>query len=96
MDAIERVAPLCEMVLVMTVHPGFGGQEYIDSAGQKCSRIREIVGRDVRIEVDGGINPETIRLPVSYGADTIVAGHSIFAESDRSAAIASLVAAIEQ
>jgi ribulose-phosphate 3-epimerase len=94
--AIERVAPLCEMILVMTVHPGFGGQEYIDSAGQKCRRIREIVGSDVRIEVDGGINPETIGVPVSYGADTIVAGHSIFSEIDRSAAIAALVAGIKQ
>jgi ribulose-phosphate 3-epimerase len=94
--AIERIATLCEMILVMTVHPGFGGQEYIDSAGQKCRRIREIVGSDVRIEVDGGINPETIGVSVSYGADTIVAGHSIFSEIDRSAAIAALVAGIKQ
>lgn len=95
-DAIARVAPMCEMVLVMTVHPGFGGQSYIDSAAQKCRRIREIVGSDVRVEVDGGINPETIKLPVSYGADTIVAGHSIFSESDRPAAIAALAAGIGQ
>lgn len=94
-DAIEKVAPLCEMVLVMTVHPGFGGQEYIDSAGQKCRRIREIVGSDVRIEVDGGMSAETIGLPVSYGADTIVAGHAIFSKGDRSAAIAALLAGIE-
>lgn len=94
--AIEHVATLCDMILVMTVHPGFGGQEYIESAGQKCRRIREIVGRDIRIEVDGGINSETIGVPVSYGADTVVAGHSIFSKIDRSAAIAALVAGIKQ
>ena len=85
--AIEEVAGLCDMVLVMTVHPGFGGQEFIDSAAQKCRRVRELVGSGVRIEVDGGIDSTTAPVVVSYGADTLVAGNAIFAEPDRAAAI---------
>jgi ribulose-phosphate 3-epimerase len=53
-ETIENVASLCDMVLVMTVHPGFGGQSFIDEAAQKCIRVREVVGPDIRIEVDGG------------------------------------------
>ena len=86
-DAIETVAGLCEMVLVMTVHPGFGAQKFIDTAAQKCKRIRELVGPDVRVEVDGGIDPTTAPIVVSYGADTLVVGNAIFAEPDRAAAI---------
>ena len=86
-EAIEEVAGLCDMVLVMTVHPGFGGQEFIDSAAQKCRRVRELVGSGVRIEVDGGIDSTTAPMVVSYGADTLVAGNAIFAEPNRAAAI---------
>lgn len=86
-EAIEKVAPLCDMVLVMTVHPGFGGQEFIPEAAQKISRVREIVGPDIRIEVDGGIDPQTAAIIVSYGADTLVAGNAIFSKTDRKAAI---------
>ena len=86
-ESIEKAAPLCDMVLVMTVHPGFGAQEFMDSAAQKCKRIREVVGPDVRIEVDGGINPDTAGTVVGYGADTLVAGHAIFSKPDRAKAI---------
>ena len=89
-ETVEKVAPLCEMVLVMTVHPGFGGQSFIDEAAQKCIRVREIVGPDVRIEVDGGISPETIGIVHRYGADTFVAGNAIFGQPDRKAAITAL------
>ena len=86
-EAIAAVAPHCDMVLVMTVRPGFGGQEFMPDAAEKITRIREIVGPDVRIEVDGGIDPQTTPIVVSYGADTLVAGNAIFAKSDRIAAI---------
>jgi ribulose-phosphate 3-epimerase len=86
-EAIENVAPFCDMVLVMTVHPGFGGQKFMPEAAKKVARIREIVGPDVRVEVDGGIDPQTTPIVVAYGADTLVAGNAIFAESDRMAAI---------
>ena len=86
-DTIEKVAPLCEMVLVMTVHPGFGGQKFIQVAAEKIVAIREMVGPGVRIEVDGGIDRETAPIVVSYGADTLVAGNAIFGQTDRIAAI---------
>jgi ribulose-phosphate 3-epimerase len=86
-EAIEKVAPMCDMVLVMTVPPGFGAQKFREDAARKIVRIRQIVGPDIRIEVDGGIGPETAGLVVSYGADTLVAGNAIFSKSDRGAAI---------
>ena len=86
-ETIEEVAPLCDMVLVMTVHPGFGGQKFIDEAARKCIRIRQIVGKSVRIEVDGGVDPTTTPTVIEYGADTLVAGNAIFGQTDRSAAI---------
>jgi ribulose-phosphate 3-epimerase len=86
-ETIEAVAPLCDMVLVMTVHPGFGAQKFMPEAAKKIIKVREIVGPDIRVEVDGGIDPQTTPLIVSYGADTIVAGNAIFSKSDRIAAI---------
>ncbi len=86
-EAIEKIAPLCDMVLVMTVRPGFGGQKFMPEAAKKIARIREIVGPDIRIEVDGGIDPQTTPIVVSYGADTLVVGKAIFSKSDRIAAI---------
>ena len=84
---IEAVAPLCDMVLVMTVHPGFGAQKFIAKAAEKIVQIRQIVGPNIRIEVDGGIDTETTPTVVSYGADTLVAGNAIFSKTDRIAAI---------
>jgi len=86
-EAIRSVAPLCDMVLVMTVHPGFGAQEFMPDAAKKIAKVRKIVGPDIRIEVDGGIDPQTAPIVVSYGADTLVVGNAIFAKSDRVAAI---------
>ncbi|MHC4460320.1 MAG: ribulose-phosphate 3-epimerase [Planctomycetota bacterium] len=86
-EAIEKIAPLCDMVLVMTVRPGFGGQKFMPKAAKKITRIREIIGPDIRIEVDGGIDPQTTPIVVSYGADTLVVGNAIFSKSDRIAAI---------
>jgi ribulose-phosphate 3-epimerase len=86
-EAIEKIAPLCDMVLVMTVHPGFGGQKFIPDAAKKVTRVREIVGPDIRIEVDGGIDPDTTPTVVSYGSDTLVVGNAIFSKTDRIAAI---------
>jgi ribulose-phosphate 3-epimerase len=95
-ESIEKVAPRCEMVLVMTVHPGFGGQNFIDEAARKVITIRQIVGPDIRVEVDGGIDPETTRTVVSYGADTLVAGNAIFGQSDRLAAMEAIRRACQQ
>ena len=86
-EAIEAVAPLCDMVLVMTVEPGFGAQEFMPEAAKKIVRVREIVGPEIRVEVDGGIDAVTAPIVVSFGADTLVAGNAIFAKTDRIAAI---------
>jgi len=88
--AIEKVAPLCDMILVMTVHPGFGGQKFIAAAAKKIRTIRNIVGPKIRVEVDGGIDVKTTRIVVGYGADTLVAGKAIFGEKNRIAAINAL------
>jgi ribulose-phosphate 3-epimerase len=92
-ESIAKVASLCDMVLVMTVHPGFGGQSFIDEAARKVIAIRKMVGPGIRIEVDGGIDAETTPTVVSYGADTLVAGNAIFGRSDRRAAIGAIRAA---
>ena len=86
-EAIEKVGSLCDMVLVMTVRPGFGGQKFMPEAAQKVVEVREIVGPEVRIEVDGGIDPVTTPTVVSYGADTLVVGNAIFSKPDRIAAV---------
>ena len=86
-EAIADVAPLCDMVLVMTVYPGFGGQKFLPEAAKKIVQVRRMVGPDIRIEVDGGIDPQTTPIVVSYGADTLVAGNAIFGKPDRIAAI---------
>jgi len=94
-EAIEKVAPLCDMVLVMTVRPGFGGQQFMPDAARKIADVRRIVGPDVRIEVDGGIDPDTTPIVVAYGADTLVAGNAIFGRPDRADAIDAIRRAIE-
>ncbi len=94
-EAIEKVAPLCDMVLVMTVRPGFGGQKFMPEAARKIADVRRIVGPNVRIEVDGGIDPDTTPIVVAYGADTLVAGNAIFGRPDRADAIDAIRRAIE-
>ena len=81
------------LVLVMSVEPGFGGQECMPGALPKISQLRRIIDSmalDCEIEVDGGINPATARLCVQAGADVLAAGSSVFRSADRSAAIAAL------
>jgi len=84
---IVDVAPYCELVLVMTVHPGFGGQAFLPETAEKVRLVRELVGPATRVQVDGGITPETVPQVVRQGADTLVAGTAIFRHKDRAAAI---------
>lgn len=86
-ESIQKVAPLCDMVLIMTVRPGFGGQQFMHEAAKKIITVREMVGPNIRVEVDGGIDARTTPIVVSYGADTLVAGNGIFAQPNRTAAI---------
>jgi len=78
-SAIRHVLDRLDLVLVMTVNPGFGGQAFIPAMIEKIGEVREMTrGRDIRIEVDGGIAPETAAAVVRAGADVLVAGSSIF------------------
>jgi len=92
---IVDVAPYCELVLVMTVHPGFGGQEFLPETAEKVRQVRELVGPATRVEADGGMSPETAPQVIGYGADTLVVGTAIFSRKDRAAAIAELREAVE-
>ena len=92
-SAIEKVASLCDMVLVMTVHPGFSGQKFIRKAAEKIGEIRKLVGPNIRVEVDGGISAETAGFVTSLGADTLVAGNAVFSNPDRAAAIKAILEA---
>ncbi|MBW2610321.1 MAG: ribulose-phosphate 3-epimerase [Deltaproteobacteria bacterium] len=81
LQMIEYILDDVDMVLLMTVNPGFGGQEFIPGVVPKIARLREMVekrGLDIEIEVDGGIGPETINTVSSAGADVFVAGSAIF------------------
>lgn len=78
-SAIEYVMDLIDMVCVMTVNPGFGGQKFIHSQIDKVKEIRKMIGdRDIHIEIDGGITPETGPLMAAAGADVLVAGSAVF------------------
>jgi ribulose-phosphate 3-epimerase len=78
-DAIEYVLDKIDLVLVMTVNPGFGGQAFLPSQLGKIKAIRNMIGaRPIHLEVDGGINAETVPLVVEAGANTIVAGNGVF------------------
>lgn len=76
---IEHVLDRIDLVLLMTVNPGFGGQSFIPSVVEKVRRVKALVGkRPIHIEVDGGITPETAPLVVKAGADVLVAGSAVF------------------
>jgi len=78
-STIEYVLDKVDLVLVMTVNPGFGGQSFLHSQLPKIRRIRQMIGdRPIRIEIDGGVNPETARLCAEAGADSLVAGSAVF------------------
>jgi ribulose-phosphate 3-epimerase len=78
-DALCYVLDRLDQVLLMTVNPGFGGQAFISAIIEKVARVKRMIGeRDIRIEVDGGVTPETAPLLVSAGADTLVAGSAVF------------------
>ena len=82
-DDLEWVIDKVDHVLVMSVNPGFGGQSFIESSLRKIERLRKLIdasGRDIRLEVDGGIKVDNIRRVADAGADTFVAGSAIFGQ----------------
>jgi len=85
LDSLEWVIDKVDVVLLMSVNPGFGGQSFISSVLPKISRVREMIdasGRDIRLEVDGGIKVDNIGAVAAAGADTFVAGSAIFGQSN--------------
>jgi ribulose-phosphate 3-epimerase len=85
LDVLDWVIDDIDLVLIMSVNPGFGGQSFIDSALRKIEDVRRRIdasGKDIRLEVDGGIKTDNIRRVADAGADTFVAGSAIFGKSD--------------
>lgn len=90
-ECLKYILDKIDQVLVMTVNPGFGGQNFIESQLAKISAIKEMIGnRNIEIEVDGGINPMTAAECIAAGADILVAGTSVFAGGDYAKNINSL------
>ncbi len=92
-DVLDYVLDKLDLILVMTVNPGFGGQKFLDSQLKKIENIRKKIeksGRKIDLEVDGGVNPQTAKLAVQAGADVLVAGSYIFGSGNYSDAILKL------
>ena len=93
-SAIAHVIDRLDLILVMTVNPGFGGQAFIAAMQEKIRRIRGMIGaRSIHLEVDGGITPETAPIAAAAGADVLVAGSAVFKDADYAANIAAIRAA---
>jgi len=89
-DVLDYVLDELDLVLLMSVNPGFGGQAFIPSALDKLRAVRKRIdasGRDIRLEIDGGVKPDNIGAIAAAGADTFVAGSAIFSQSDYAAVI---------
>lgn len=92
-SAIDSVLDLCDLVLVMSVNPGFGGQSFIRSQLGKIAALRAMIaasGRDIALQVDGGVTAETARDCIEAGADVLVAGTAVFGKPDYAAAISAI------
>jgi ribulose-phosphate 3-epimerase len=78
-SAVEYLLDYVDLILVMTVNPGFGGQKYVEATTEKIRRVRKMIGdRPIELEVDGGITPETIAVPAGAGANVFVAGSAVY------------------
>jgi len=90
---LEPIIGRVDMVLLMTVEPGFGGQSFIPESLDRCRQLRNMLRSDQRLEVDGGINVDTASKIVDAGADTLVAGNAVFAHKDPPQAIRQILQA---
>jgi len=99
LEAIEYVLGDCEMILLMTVNPGFGGQKYIEACTAKVRRLRAMAdarGQSLEIQVDGGVKADTIGKVAAAGANVFVAGTAVYGQQDYRQAIADLRGAAER
>ena len=93
LSTIEEILPYVDMVLIMSVNPGYGGQAFIPTMVEKITRLKKMVakqGREILIQVDGGINPKTAQQVVEAGADVLVAGSFIYGAKDIKKAVMEL------
>ena len=98
LDVLDWVIEDIDLILIMSVNPGFGGQGFIDSALRKIEAARKRIdasGKDIRLEVDGGIKTDNIRRVADAGADTFVAGSAIFSQPDYKAVVDAMRAALQ-
>ena len=94
-DVLDEVMHLIDIVLVMSVNPGFGGQAFIPQSLEKIKRLRAKIdeaGLNIRISVDGGVNQDNVREIADFGADTFVMGSAIFNAENRAARVAQIIA----
>ncbi|MEM7080174.1 MAG: ribulose-phosphate 3-epimerase [Pseudomonadota bacterium] len=99
LDVLSEVIDIVDLVLIMSVNPGFGGQSFIASSLDKLAHARELIdasGRDIRLQVDGGVKVDNIGKVAAAGADTFVAGTAIFGSADYCETITQMRAAIAQ
>jgi len=99
LDVLDWVIEEIDLVVIMSVNPGFGGQSFIDSALRKIEEVRRRIrasGKDIRLEVDGGIKADNIRRVADAGADTFVAGSAIFGKSDYLAVVQAMRTALKR
>lgn len=92
-SVLEEILPDCDMILLMSVNPGFGGQKFIESTYDKVRKLRKMIdekGLSTLIEIDGGVNQETGTKLIEAGADVLVAGSFVFSSSNPTATIATL------
>jgi ribulose-phosphate 3-epimerase len=98
LDVLDWMLDEIDLVLIMSVNPGFGGQGFIESALRKIEQVRKRIdasGKDIRLEVDGGVKTDNIARIAAAGADTFVAGSAIFGKPDYKAVIAGMRAALK-
>ncbi len=84
-DVIKPLTDLLDLVLVMSVYPGFGGQAFLENSPAQIKQVRQIIqasGKKIWLEVDGGINAQTAKIAIAAGADALVAGNAIFSSAD--------------
>ena len=97
LNYLDHVLDKLDLILIMSVNPGFGGQSFIPAALDKLKRVRELIdrsGRAIRLEVDGGVKVDNVASIAQAGADTFVAGSAIFGQADYRAVIAAMKKAI--
>jgi ribulose-phosphate 3-epimerase len=92
-ETIQHIIADVDMVLLMSVNPGFGGQKFIPEVLPKIKKVKELAeqkGRELEIEIDGGVNPETAKLCIEAGANVLVAGSAVYNEDDYARAISTI------